>query len=123
MLKLLYLIIGWISVLLGTLGIFLPLLPTTPFMLLAAVLFSKSSPRFERWLQQHRVFGPLIEDWHQYGVVSLRAKCSATIMVLISAALMLWFQVPWIGRMVAAACLCSVMIFLWTRPSRRDPSD
>ncbi|GDY26843.1 MULTISPECIES: YbaN family protein [unclassified Agarivorans] len=119
MLKLFYMLVAWLSVLLGTLGIFLPLLPTTPFILLAVALFSKSSPRFEAWLQQHPTFGPLINDWHQHGVVSLKAKLSATLMVTISAGLMLWMNVPWIGRIVAGVCLLAVMVFLWTRPSTK----
>ena len=51
---------GFLSLALGTIGIFLPLLPTTPFVLLAAVCFAKASPRFHNWLLQHRTFGPIV---------------------------------------------------------------
>ncbi|UPW19249.1 YbaN family protein [Agarivorans sp. TSD2052] len=120
MLKLFFMLVAWISVLLGTLGIFLPLLPTTPFILLAVVLFSKSSPRFELWLLQHKVFGPLINNWQRYGVVSLKAKCSATLMVVISAGLMMWMNVPLFARIIAGSCLFLVMCFLWSRPSNKE---
>jgi uncharacterized membrane protein YbaN (DUF454 family) len=122
MLKLFYLLVAWLAVLLGTVGIFLPLLPTTPFILLAVILFSKSSPRFATWLEQHGTFGPLINDWQRHGVVSLKAKCSASLMVAISAGLMLWMDVPWIARIAAGTCLLAVMIFLWTRPSVKNSS-
>jgi len=55
--------LGWLAFATGILGIVLPLLPTTPFMLLAAALFARSSPRFHRWLLAHPWFGPPIEDW------------------------------------------------------------
>ena len=55
--------VGWVSVVLGVIGIFLPVLPTTPFLLLAAACFARSSPRFYQWLINHRQLGPWIRDY------------------------------------------------------------
>ena len=61
--KYLLIVTGWISLTLGVIGIVLPLLPTTPFVLLAAACFAKSSPRFHKWLLTHKFFGPIIENF------------------------------------------------------------
>jgi len=119
MLRLFTMLMAWLAVVLGTIGIFLPLLPTTPFILLAVMLFSRSSPRFEAWLNNHPRFGPLINDWRNHGVVSLKAKCSATVMVGFSLGLMLWMKLPQLAMWPAIVCLAAVMLFLWTRPSQK----
>jgi uncharacterized membrane protein YbaN (DUF454 family) len=72
--RLVYFGLGWFFFGLGVLGAILPVLPTTPFMLLAAWGFSRSSPRFERWLLEHRWFGPSIVRWRAHRVVPLRVK-------------------------------------------------
>ena len=65
----LLIIAGWISIVAGVIGIVLPLLPTTPFILLAAACFAKSSPRFHHWLVTHRFFGPIIDNFkHGHGI-------------------------------------------------------
>lgn len=67
-------VIGIISVGLGVLGIFVPLLPTTPFLLLAAACFVRSSPRLYAWLIQHRWFGKYILYYREYRAIPLRVK-------------------------------------------------
>ena len=79
--KLLWLAAGWLSLAAGFVGIFLPLLPTVPFVLLAAFCFSRGSARCERWLLGHPRFGPWIEDWRANRAVPLRAKQLATLMM------------------------------------------
>ncbi|MDG2479242.1 MAG: YbaN family protein, partial [Alphaproteobacteria bacterium] len=59
---------------LAILGVALPLLPTTPFLLVAAFAFARSSDRWHRWLREHRVFGPLIADWQEHGAIDRRTK-------------------------------------------------
>ena len=74
-----WLVIGILSLGLGALGILLPLLPTTPLVLLAAFSFARSSDRLHQWLLEHDVFGALIENWRQYGAISRRAKVVSVI--------------------------------------------
>ena len=68
----------------NALGIFLPLLPTTPLAILAAFLFARSSERAHRWLLRHRVFGPIVRDWHERRCVPERAKWAAIALVFVA---------------------------------------
>ncbi len=72
-----YLIAGWAALLLGTVGMVLPLLPTVPFVLLAAFCFARSSPELERKLMQHPKYGPHIEAWRTRGAISRNGKRAA----------------------------------------------
>lgn len=84
MLRLLWLIGGILSLTLGTIGIFLPLLPTTPFILLAATCFAKSSQRFHKYLINNKYFGPIIEDWQEKRRIPYKAKVIMSISMLVS---------------------------------------
>ncbi len=79
--KILLLTIGTLSMALGIAGIFLPLLPTTPFLLLAAACFCRSSERLYRWLIGHRILGTYIRSYREYRAVSLRAKVFAIVLL------------------------------------------
>lgn len=76
--------LGWLSFVTGLLGLVLPLLPCTPFMLLAAALFARSSPRFHHWLLHHAWFGPPIRDWQDHRGIRRDARRRAIIFILIS---------------------------------------
>ena len=67
-------IIGFISLGLGIIGAFLPLLPTTPFILLSAAVFAKSSEKMHNWMHNHRIFGEILRDFHQHKTIPLYAK-------------------------------------------------
>jgi uncharacterized membrane protein YbaN (DUF454 family) len=80
-----WLILGWSAVALGFAGVVLPILPTTPFLILAAFAFSKSSPRLRQWLIEHEIFGGPIRDWEDKGAIRPRYKimaCTAMALVL-----------------------------------------
>ena len=72
---------------LAVLGLFLPLLPATPFLLLAAACFARSSERLHTWMLRHRHFGPLLRDWEAHRAIRPSAKRTATVAILASAAL------------------------------------
>lgn len=114
--RFLWFIGGWASFGLGFAGAFLPLLPTVPFMLLAAFCFARSSERFHHWLMTHPRFGQAIADWQAHGAIGRRAKQLAMVTVLASLGISLLIGVP--GRVVAiqAVALVCVAVFILTRP-------
>jgi len=77
-------ILGWFFVLLGLVGVILPILPTTPFMIVAAALFAKSSPRFHRMLLNNKYVGDVLRDWEERHVVSRTIKKRATMLIFIT---------------------------------------
>jgi len=112
------LIIGFLSLVLGIIGIFLPLLPTTPFLLVAAFCFARSSERFHRWLMSHPVLSPPIRDWQERGVIRTGPKLMATAMLSLSACfLFLSEKAPVAGKATFVIFACCVLLFLWTRKS------
>jgi len=114
----LWLAAGALSLVAGFIGIFLPLLPTTPFVLLAAWCFSRGSARWERWLVNHPRLGPMVRDWREHRAVPLRAKQLATVMMAISS-LGSWWVIPSVWRWAPAVTCTLVAIWLWRLPTRR----
>ncbi len=120
MVRPLYLAAGWLCLGLGFLGIFLPLLPTTPFALLAAFCFSRSSTRLYNWLWAQKTFGPIIRDWNQHGVIQPHIKWLSIAMIL----LMIGYPVVYgplaLGiKLLLIAIASGVIGFISTRPSQR----
>ena len=106
---------GLTSVALGSIGVIVPLLPTVPFMILAAFCFAKSSPALERRLIEHPQFGPHIRVWREKGAVSRKGKRAATVAFAFSIALGFWtMSMPWALIPVGVAVIC--LSWLWTRP-------
>lgn len=108
---------GLTSLGLGLIGIFLPLLPTVPFLLLAAFCFARSSERLHRWLVTHPVLGPPIQDWERSGAISMRGKQMATVSMLAVFGLSVGLELRPAILAVQAAVLCATSLFIWTRPS------
>lgn len=107
-----------VCLLLGFIGIFLPVLPTTPFILLSAWAAARSSPRLLTWLENHTAFGPMLKDWRRGGVVRRHAKWAATLVMSASAVLLLLTAPkPWVAWL-AIACMACVLLWLWRRPER-----
>lgn len=80
--KHLLILLGWFFVALGIIGILLPILPTTPFLLIASALFSKSSPRFHRMLLNNAWFGPIIQQWEENKTMSRKIKYKASFVII-----------------------------------------
>ncbi|WII73623.1 YbaN family protein [Bdellovibrio sp. 22V] len=113
-----YFVFGWIFLLLGVIGVFLPLLPTTPFLLLTAFCFARSSERWHQWLLRQRHLGPFILDWQRHGVIRTRAKIMATLLIAASVAgVFLNERISSLGKISVAVICGSVLVFLWSRPS------
>lgn len=112
--------IGSISLILGAIGVVMPLLPTTPFVLLAALCFSRSSRRMDSWLRVHKLFGPIITDWEDGQVIAPKVKWTATIMMVLMTFYPIVYTIePMWLKLVVVASLLAVNLFIWTRPSRR----
>ena len=115
----LYITVGWLFLGLGFIGIFLPLLPTTPFVLLAAFCFSRGSTTLHRWILEQKTFGPMIRDWNQHGIIRLRVKWTSAILIV----LMIGYPVLF-GPLSRPIKIGLVMVgigvigFIWSRPSQ-----
>ncbi len=116
MIRLMLIAVGLISLALGTIGLFLPLLPTVPFVLLAALCFANASERLHGWLLSHRIFGPQIVNWTERGAISRRAKWVASASLIGSFILAILFGFGPLVLTVQALCLLGVAIFIWSRP-------
>lgn len=105
-----------VSLLLGLVGVVLPVLPTVPFLLLAAWAGGRGWPSLEARLLAHPRHGPVIRQWRERGAVPRRAKWLATVMMLGSAVLLWWSPVaPWV-RGAVCLVLLGVALWLWRRP-------
>lgn len=111
--------LGVSAVGLGIAGIFLPLLPTTPFLLLAAYSFSRSSPALHRWLVSHPKLGPPIVAWERDRAISRKGKKAATLAIAVTPVISWLLAVPAWVLAVQIVVLAAVLTFIWTR---REPA-
>lgn len=112
-----WLLAGLAALALGAVGVVLPLLPTTPFLLVAAFAFARSSKRLDSWLREHRTFGPLINNWHRDGSIDRKAKRTA-ITVIIATPVITWLLAAPLWIVVCQiVVLSAAAIFILTRPS------
>lgn len=115
----LFLGLGLGFVALGVAGVFLPVLPTTPFMLLAAACFARSSDRFHHWLLNHRVFGATVREWEQHRSIPRRTKWVAVVTMAATLAVSVVFFVQHIALQIALLLFGVVLaIYLYRIPSR-----
>jgi uncharacterized membrane protein YbaN (DUF454 family) len=113
--------IGWIFVVLATLGAILPLLPTAPFLIIAAIAFSKSSERCRQWLYNQPLFGPILTEWEEHRVIPRGAKVIALISMALSfAALLISDKVPVWALVIVGVFLLACGWFVASRPSKKS---
>ena len=115
--RLLYLAIGWLAVALGAIGALLPVMPTVPFLLVAVWCFSRSSPRLEQWLLNHRTLGPPLTNWRREGAISARAKTMAVSLIVASYGFF-WYrtQPSPLLAVIVGLVLAGSVTFILTRP-------
>lgn len=109
--------VGSLALALGVLGIVLPLLPTTPLVLLATFAFAKSTPSIEAWLRRHSVFGPIIIDWQRNGAIAHQYKVLAVGTMLAVLMMSYIFAVAPFVLILQALCMSAAAVFILTRPS------
>lgn len=118
LIRIFLMIFGAISLFLGILGIFLPLLPTTPFVLLTAICWAKGSDRFHSWLINHKYFGEMVADWEAHRIIPLKAKWLSTIMMNGMIFISAFFIVnsPWWAKLLMIIMGITVSIWIWSFP-------
>ncbi len=115
----LYMSAGLLSIGLAVVGTFLPVLPTVPLVLLAGFFFSRSSERFDRWLVEHAVFGPIIRDWRAGLGFTVRAKVAAATAIVASFGFTVLFAVEsTAGRLGMIALAIAVIAYVVSRPTK-----
>lgn len=112
-----YIVLGWIFVTIGAIGAVLPLLPTTPFLIVALVLFSKSSPRFHRMLLNNRWFGPGLRQWEASRSISRPIKKRATILIIITFGISIAILIGRSALQIMLMIMCAILlVFIWRLP-------
>jgi len=114
-----YFSLGWLFFSIGALGVFLPVLPTTPFMILALWSFSKSSEKFHHWLYHHRLFGPSLKLWDKYRVIPSLVKIVALTFIIISMTCLVIFSTleSWL-KVMTGVFMLSAAVYILGKPSR-----
>lgn len=117
LMRLIWTAFGCVALVLGLIGVVLPVLPTTPFVLLAAFAFSKGSPRLRHWLVTHKTFGPIIADWEANGAIARPYKILACSLMALAFAASLYAGFSTKILIIQAICLTGAATYILTRPS------
>jgi len=111
-----WLAVGLTSLGLGVIGAIMPVLPTTPFVILAAFAFGRSSPRLAAWLNNSRTFGPILDDWRRHGAIRPRFKVMALVMMLGVLAVSVALGAKPLLLLVQTGCVTAAAAFILSRP-------
>ena len=117
MMRLIWMVLGALALIAGLIGVVLPIVPTTPFIILAAFFFGKGSRTVELWLINHRTFGPMILDWRKNGAIAPRYKAMGLSMMAAAFALSLYLRLPATALTAQAVCLIGAATYILTRPN------
>jgi len=114
--NLIWRLLAIVALLLGLVGLFLPIVPTVPFILLAAWASSKGWPQMEQYLLAHKYCGPHIRSWREHGAVSRRAKYLATVTISGSIVLLWFLPLHRVMQVALSIVMIGVILWLWSRP-------
>jgi len=112
-----WVVLGLCSLLLGAIGVVLPLLPTTPLVLLAAFAFTKGSPRLAAMIENNRVFGPILMEWRAHGVIAPKYKMLALSMMVAAFLGSILYGVPLYALILQGIAMTGAAVFVLSRPS------
>ena len=115
MARVLYFALGAVALAVGVVGLFMPLLPTVPFLILAAFAFGRSHPAFEAWLLGHPRWGGPIRIWREHRAIGRRGKVAATVAFAVSAVLSVLLA-PWPWSLAGPTVAIVGLSWIWTRP-------
>ena len=115
--RLVLIIVGLMALALGGIGVFVPLLPTTPFILVAAIAFANSSDRLHQWLLEHNVFGALIFNWRSHGAISRPTKIVSILSMAAIILISVLLSVPTHVIVIQVVVLSASAIFIVSRPA------
>ena len=115
--RLVLIIVGLMALALGGIGVFVPLLPTTPFILVAAIAFANSSDRLHQWLLEHNVFGALISNWRSHGAISRPTKIVSILSMAAIILISVLLSVPTHVIVIQVVVLSASAIFIVSRPA------
>ncbi|AWT50300.1 YbaN family protein [Acinetobacter baumannii] len=111
--RLIFMILGAVFFILGLIGIVLPVLPTTPFILLTATCWAKGSIKFNNWLLNHKIFGKMVIDWQQHRAIPRKAKYLAWSMMALSCGMLFYrFSDNW-QWLAWATCVICITVAIW----------
>jgi len=114
----LLIVFGWLCVAIGLVGIVVPGLPTTVFLLIAAWAFSRSSPRFQEWLVEHPRLGPPVQAWRDRGAIPVKAKVLAVLMMSMSLMILIVYGGGgWIFPAAVGAIMAGAAVYVISRPN------
>ena len=115
--KIIYLSLGWVCVGLAFIGIFIPGIPTTPFLIVALWAFAKSSKKFHKWLLNHKRFGPILQNWESHKVVPKNAKITMVVLQILAVIILYWSTKSMLYAGMLAILLIFVAIYVISLPS------
>jgi uncharacterized membrane protein YbaN (DUF454 family) len=119
--------LGWLSVVLGAIGLLLPIVPTTPFLLVSAACFAETSPKFHRWLLNSPLFGPIISNWQRERYIEKNLKKRVLLLICITFATSIWIVgiplLQWMLVVIMAVCLVAVSRLPTVPLSERNKGD
>ena len=112
-----YIGVGWVFTSLGIIGAFVPVMPTTPFLLVALWAFGKSSPRLQKWLLEHPRYGPTLRDWHKYGAIRSSIKVVSITAMAASVVMVYWMTDNIFAITLHLIVVTLTALFILSRPS------